>query len=554
MSSSFDIWKVLAGVAIFLLGIRFLEESLHQLSGRRFKLFLKKQTTNKFKAIGGGAIVTGVLQSSSLVSLMVLAFVGAGVISMQNALAVILGANLGTTIDSWIVAIAGFKLNIENIALPVAGIAGLGFAIFDKQSRWYNWSRFFLGFSFLFVGLGYMKTGIEGLVMGINFRQFEEAPLLLFFVIGFIITTVIQSSSATIAITLTALNAGALTLPDSMAIVLGSEVGTTIKLFVASMKGIAAKRRVALGNFMFNAINVTLALIFLMPLNRFITDVVNVKDNLIALVFFQSLVNVFGIMLFYPLLNLFGRFLEKRFSGNDDETMFIHKVASLEPSVALFAMEKESRHFLHTVLDLTWTWFEKENKYSNTMELHKVFSGKTASDKYEYIKFLHGEIHTFYIQLQKNVTDKEETEKLDRLISSVRNTMYAAKNIKDAVPDMEQLRNSANDVKYNFYMQTRLSADSFCNKIYELLNENPALHFEELTGLYHSVTRNYTSTLQQLYKESTAENMSETEITTLLNFNREIFTAFKSLLFGIKDYLFDKEQSKYFDDLPGFIR
>ena len=143
VSSSFDIWKVLAGVAIFLLGIRFLEESLRQLSGRRFKLFLRKQTSNKLKAIGGGAIVTGVLQSSSLVSLMVLAFVGAGVITMQNALAVILGANLGTTIDSWIVAIAGFKLNIENIALPVAGIAGLGFTIFDKGSRWYNWSRFF---------------------------------------------------------------------------------------------------------------------------------------------------------------------------------------------------------------------------------------------------------------------------------------------------------------------------------------------------------------------------------------------------------------------------
>jgi len=554
MITSFDIWKVLAGVAIFLLGIRFLEESLQQLSGRRFKLFLKKQTSNKLKAIGGGAIVTGVLQSSSLVSLMVLAFVGAGVISMQNALAVILGANLGTTIDSWIVAVAGFKMNIENIALPVAGIAGLGFAIIDKQSKWYNWCRFFLGFSFLFIGLGYMKTGIEGLVVNMDMQQFQKSPILVFFGIGFLVTTLIQSSSATIAITLSALNAGALTLLDSTAIVLGSEVGTTIKLFLASIKGVAAKRRVALGNFMFNAINVSLVLIFLMPLNNFITEVVGIKDHLIALVFFQSLVNIIGIILFYPLLNLFGRFLERRFKNADEEAMFIHQAAPSELSTALLAMEKENRHFIHIVLDFVWCCFEKENKHLGTMKLHSGFSDKTVPEKYEYIKFLHGEIHAFYIQVHKNVTDKEETERLDRLMSSVRNSMYAAKSVKDAIPDIGQLSNSANDVKYSFYEQTRQSVDDFCSKVYELLNKNPELHLEELTALYNSVTRNYTSTLQLFYKESIAGNVGETEITTLLNFNREVFTAFKSLVFGVKDYLFDKKQAGYFDDLPGFIR
>jgi len=100
MLESIDIWKMLAGIAIFLLGIKFLEESLQELAGRRFKLFLKKQTQNKLKAIGGGAVVTAVLQSSSIVGLMVLAFAGAGIIHMQNALAIILGANLGTTISN----------------------------------------------------------------------------------------------------------------------------------------------------------------------------------------------------------------------------------------------------------------------------------------------------------------------------------------------------------------------------------------------------------------------------------------------------------------------
>ncbi|NOT50211.1 MAG: Na/Pi cotransporter family protein [Chitinophagaceae bacterium] len=554
MITSFDIWKVLAGIAIFLLGIRFLEESLQQLSGRRFKLFLKKQTSNKLRAIGGGAIVTGVLQSSSLVSLMVLAFVGASVIPMENALAVILGANLGTTLDSWIVAVAGFKLNIENIALPVAGLAGIGYAVFNKESKLYNWCRFLLGFGFLFVGLGYMKTGMEGLVLSTDFSQFKESPILIFFIIGFIITTLIQSSSATIAITLSALNAGAVALVPAMAIVLGSEVGTTIKLFVAGLKGVANKKRVALGNFIFNAINVLLILIFLHPLNKFITEVIGIKNNLYALVFFQTLVNILGIILFYPFLGRMTRFLEKQFRDSDSESLFIHKVSPLETSTALLAMEKENRHFLNAVITYSLSCFEKNNEHPASGTFQKKFLSGTIAEKYAYLKYLYGEIHSFYIQVQKNCTDSEDIDQLERFMSSVRNAMYAAKSIKDAIADIEQLRNSSNDVKYDFYLKTRQSVEDFCKETNGLLNETVADRFEKLTGSYHIVTEKYTVTLQQLYKESIAGHVSETEISTLLNFNREIFTFFKSLLFGAKDHLFDREQSKYFEDLPGFIR
>ena len=129
--------KMLAGVGIFLLGMSFLEDALRKLAGRSFKLFLRNQTTNKFKAIAGGAIVTGVLQSSSVVNLMVLAFVGAGVITMQNALAVILGSNIGTTLTSWLVASLGFAFNIELFSLPIVGIAGLAMALIRSNNRAY---------------------------------------------------------------------------------------------------------------------------------------------------------------------------------------------------------------------------------------------------------------------------------------------------------------------------------------------------------------------------------------------------------------------------------
>jgi phosphate:Na+ symporter len=554
MDGSFDIWKIVAGVAIFLLGIKFLEESLQQLAGRNFKLFLKRQTTHKLKAIGGGAIVTSVLQSSSVVSLMVLAFVGAGIITMQNALAIILGANLGTTFTGWIITLAGFKMNIEAFALPVAGIAGLGYAIFNSHTKLYNWSRFFLGFSFLFVGLGYMKTGIEELVKYVDLQQFEQSPAIIFLLVGLFITSLIQSSSATIAITLSALNVGAINLFDSTAIILGSEIGTTLKLFIASIKGIAAKRRVALGNFIFNSITVGLVLVFLVPVNRFVTDVVGIKDSLIALVFFQSLVNVIGIILFYPMLNMFGRFLENRFKTAVEETMYIHKVALKESSMALFAMEEESRHFIYVVANFALSCFEIPDNWKKEMQLSEKVLERSVADKYEHIKFLYGEIHSYYIQLQKIITEKEDTEQLDRLISSVRNSMYAAKSFKDALPDKEQLHNSSNDIKYGFYIKTKSEVENFSSKVFELMIAEEPQYAKELDALYKSVTEGYTAMLQYLYKEGTAGHVSETEITTMLNFNREIFTAFKSLLFAIKDYLLNKEQAKYFDELPGFIR
>jgi phosphate:Na+ symporter len=122
------------------------------------------------------------------------------------------------------------------------------------------------------------------------------------------------------------------------------------------------------------------------------------------------------------------------------------------------------------------------------------------------------------------------------------------------LPDKEQLQNSSNEIKFAFYKETRTEVEKFCKAVQALLIENKQDKSKELTEIYRSVTAGYTATLQHLYKEGTAGNVNETEITTMLNFNREIFTGFKSLVFSLKDHLLDKDQSRHFDELPGFIR
>ena len=553
MSASFDIWKMLAGVAIFLLGMNFMEEALKSLAGRTFKLFLKKQTANKVKAIGGGAIVTGLLQSSSIVNLLVLSMVGAGVIRMQNALAVMLGANLGTTFDSWIVATLGFKINIENYALPVAGIAGISLAFFKTGNRWWLWGRFLLGFSFIFLGLGFIKEGMQEIVTQTDLSRFNKSPVIVFVFLGLLLTTIIQSSSATIALTLSALYTNAITLYTAMAIVLGSEIGTTFKLFLASVKGIPAKKRVALGNFLFNTINVLIILLLLNPVYWFVTSV-GIKDNLLSLVFFQSFMNLVGIIIFYPFLNVFGRFLEKRFVNPDEETLYIHKINATDTQLAIDALDKETRHFLLHILHFTATSFDGELQLKENI-LNKSFLKKSKIEKYDYIKHLHGEIHQFYIQLQASVKAKGDTERLEQLISGVRNGMYAAKSIRDILADIDQLKNSANDSKYDYYLRTKEQIAKFCRQSAQLiLDEERTGSFKNITNLYQTVPKEYTSSLHELYKEGLANKVNEQEISMLVNVNREMYTAFKSLMLSLKEFLLSPEESDHFDSQPGFIR
>lgn len=556
MNPSFDIWKMLAGVAFFLLAMNFMENALQHLASRKFKLFLKKHTTSRIKAIGSGTIITGVLQSSSIVNLMLLSMVGAGVVKMENTLALMLGSNLGTTLNSWILVSLGFNFNIENIVYPVAGITGILMAFINNESKWFPWFRLIFSVAFLFIALGFIKTGMEGFVNQTDLAYFNRYPLIVFLLLGILLTAIVQSSLTTLALTLSALHANAISLNVAMAIVLGAEIGTTLKLFLASIGGSASKKRVALGNFLFNVVTATIIIIMLQQVNYLITVLLQIKNSLIALVFFQSFINLFCIILFFPFLNLFGKFLLTRFSDTEDKSFYISKVPVADPGLALEALENETKLLIYHVIDYSIQSFGKaseEIQSNNTVQ--KSFNSKTIRDKYVHIKHQHGEMHNYYLKLQNSTKDKSDRQRLSQLIAAIRNAMYAAKSINDAQHDIEQISNSSNDVKFNFYLQSKASLMNFCRQIQLLLNGNKeGNHVEALTVIYRRVTTGYSETLQLLYKNSLSKSVNEIEISTLINFNRELYTFFKSTLYGLKDYLLSSDEAEYFDSLPGFIR
>jgi phosphate:Na+ symporter len=550
--------KLAGGVGLFLFAMYLIEESLKNLSGRRFKLFLQRITKNSIGAVAGGAIVTGVLQSSSMVSLIVLAFVGAGVFTMKNALAIILGANLGTTLDSWVVALIGFKMNVEVLAYPAVFVGGLMLILFGKRKTVKYLSMFLLGFGLMFIGLSFMKTAMEAQVQTFDFKAYAHMSLAVFLFIGFVITLLVQSSSVTMALTLSALHSGAIEFPAATAIVLGSETGTTIKIILSAIGGNAAKKRVVLGNFIFNIVLTILAFACLTPILNLITNVFNIKDPLIGLVTFSSLVNLLSVLIFLPLLQPFVQFLERFFKNTDAAfAAFIGHATTSEPETALDLYKRDVEYFMHNCMLLNLEQFDLD---TSIMEAHDVFKAlndsrrfmsKTKDDKYAFLRQFQGELQSFYLELRAKLEDEENVQ-LNQLVSVARSAMYAVKSITDITGDISNLSHSSKDIKYDFFVQQKNEIKVLYAKMYAVLQQKEDPSFETMQMLFNTIATSYSLALSSFYKEAQRSPIEDIDMTIALNVNRELFTANKAMLMAVKDFSLNEKEALRFNELTTY--
>lgn len=550
--------KLAGGVGLFLFAMYLIEESLKNLSGRSFKLFLQRITKNSIGAVAGGAIVTGVLQSSSMVSLIVLAFVGAGVFTMKNALAIILGANLGTTLDSWVVALIGFKMNVEVLAYPAVFVGGLMLILFGKRKTVKYLSMFLLGFGLLFIGLSFMKTAMEAQVQTFDFKAYAHMSLAVFLFIGFVITLLVQSSSVTMALTLSALHSGAIEFPAATAIVLGSETGTTIKIILSAIGGNAAKKRVVLGNFIFNIVLTVLAFACLTPILNLITNVFNIKDPLIGLVTFSSLVNLLSVLIFLPLLQPFVQFLERFFKNTDAAfAAFIGHATTSEPETALDLYRRDVEYFMHNCMLLNLEQFDLD---TSIMEAHDVFKAlndsrrfmsKTKDDKYAFLRQFQGELQSFYLELRVKLEDDENVQ-LNQLVSVARSAMYAVKSINDITGDISNLSHSSKDIKYDFFVQQKHEIKVLYAKMFAVLQQKEDPSFETMQMLFNTIATSYSLALSSFYKEAQRSPIEDIDMTIALNVNRELFTANKAMLMAVKDFSLNEKEALRFNELTTY--
>ncbi len=276
MTTILNVLSVLGGLAMFLFGMALMSEGLQKSAGDRLRAFMASMTSNAFKRVLTGTTVTALVQSSSATTIMVVSFVNAGLLTLGNAIGVIMGANIGTTLTAWITSL-GFSVNIALFAVPVMGV---GFVMHSsKKSTTKNIGQFLMGFAIMYVGLTYMKDCSNAILDGyqtgmMNFfgsiNGFGFGSVLLFLLAGAILTIVLQASSATMAITMLLAAAGLIDFKLAVAMVLGENIGTTITANIAASVANTSAKRAARAHTIFNIIGVIWVLCLFGPIVKLI--------------------------------------------------------------------------------------------------------------------------------------------------------------------------------------------------------------------------------------------------------------------------------------------
>ena len=265
-----QVFTLLGALGMFLYGMNLMSSGLQKAAGERLRGFLSAMTSNPFKRVMTGRGITAIIQSSSATTVMVVSFVNAGLLTLVQAIGVIMGANIGTTVTAWLVAWLGFKADISILAIPLM-LFGFLFSN-SKKNQHKNIGELIVGFSLLFLGLSFMKESVPDLSETPQVLEFVKdwssygfSSVLIFLVFGTILTLVLQSSSATMAITLIMLSMGYIPFSMACAMVLGENIGTTITANIAASVGNTSAKRAAMSHTIFNVFGVIWALIFFKP-------------------------------------------------------------------------------------------------------------------------------------------------------------------------------------------------------------------------------------------------------------------------------------------------
>ena len=292
--SFYDFLKLIGSLALFLYGMKTMSEGLQKFAGDRLRRILAAMTKNRLTGVLTGVLITALVQSSSATTVMVVSFVNAGLLTLTQSIGVIMGANIGTTVTAWLISALGFKVNIATFVLPLMAL-GIPF-MFSGKSQRKSIGEFVFGFSLLFMGLGAMTANAPDLSKNPDMLAFLTSytdmgfgSVILFLLVGTVVTMLVQASSATMAITLIMCANGWIDFHLGAAIVLGENIGTTITANLAALTGNTQARRAALAHLTFNVFGVIWVLALFYPFTSgvswFVDNVMGVTDPAVAVTF-----------------------------------------------------------------------------------------------------------------------------------------------------------------------------------------------------------------------------------------------------------------------------
>lgn len=393
-----SVCEALGGLGIFLMGMIILTDGLKSLTGNRIHKALLRFTHNPSSGALFGTISTAILQSSSATTVAAVGFVRAGLISFPEALGIIFGANIGTTITGWLVALLGFKLKLGLILMPMVFI-GAALKLFCKKSL-ANIGFALAGFGLIFIGISTLQESLQSLHHVISFENFPSDNMtgrLQLVFIGIVFTLITQSSSLGVATTLTVLNANMMSFEQAMALVIGIDVGTTVTAVIATLGGTAATKRTGWSHVTYNLITATIAFFLITP---FIYAINSIQLGFIethgeiGLVAFHSFFNLLGVLSILPFTHQFAKFMEWIIPDQSAHQNYtLDKLLLKDPAMAISEANRAYRYHLDKSLNYMINLLEQPN-HEHELESHQknlqelqTYLNKIKLDNVESIHF-----------------------------------------------------------------------------------------------------------------------------------------------------------------------
>ncbi|MCP4272773.1 MAG: Na/Pi cotransporter family protein [Gammaproteobacteria bacterium] len=562
MNYSFtDFLTLLGSLGLFLYGMKIMSDSLIEVAGDKMRNILASMTSNRVFAVFTGFLITSVIQSSSATTLMVVSFVNASLLSLTESVGVIMGANIGTTVTAWLITILGFKVSMSTIALP---LVALGFLLMlSKNAKTKSWGGFVVGFAVLFIGLDFLKSNVpnindnpEILEWLKSYTDIGYLSVILFLLIGTILTVVIQSSSATMALTLVMTYEGWIPFDMAAAMVLGENIGTTITANLAALVANRNAKRTARAHLIFNLLGVIWMLIFFYPLLNGIEKLMlsqgstspfaNALAVPVALSVFHTsfnVINTFVLIWFVPLIVKivikilpYGklpeleteqpRFLNKLVLEIDQPT-FLNNSVLKDPQLAINAMVEESkRMFEDPVFEIIAHVLNiHRDEIISDKKLKEIINTSTVGIDIDVDDIYYKRVKSIYNKTMEFATKSQDIFELSKKqVTDLKRVKMANRKMAEIIKDCHDLNNNMSlySNSENKYMQK--SYGKFRRQISKIMRiihladagENPKLYLKILEKLEKKVAKDAVRidvTLNLLIKDERITNDMATSLT-----------------------------------------
>jgi len=543
--------EAFSGLGLFLFGMLYLEAQIKVSAGKAFKRIVQNATGTRAKSLFTGFLATALFQSSSIVTLMALSLIGAGLMSLQSTIAVVFGANIGTTVTAWIIGLVGFKMDIKLLAYVMIGIGGLGSVLSDHKGRWKNHFGVMVGFGLIFLGLEGMKESFAVFSKTFDISSISTTNSYWYALVGLALTAVIQSSSASIAIIQSALFAHMISFDAAAAFVVGSNIGTTVTALLGAIGGIPDKKRTAMAHMIFNLSTGIVALLLMKWLVLSIDTLFPHLDGVVKIALFHTVFNVIGVMLWYPFIPFLSAFVQHFFRKEPAHvTRYIQNVTIDVPDLALDALEKEVTQLAQNIEEFALLAinipppkvFEKEMSIDKLLERYSENFDLIYDKLYANIRLQEGEIYRYISRLSAQGMHISQQATLSELSQKVTYLATAAKAIKDMLSDLDKLYEATSNEEQAFYKNLRYQILKGVLS-YHKAREGDKDAVNEMEDMYKKIAKSYKNSMKLI--EDMARNRAvSSEMTTITINDMHLVKSFTKSLKNTIITTNDKEENE----------